>query len=460
MMGARLLLAAALSFAILSFLCFAENFLEEEYFTRWYGKVEIQSLVNRITPSAHGGLELNSRDGLEHYWSRRDDYAFRIWDASGRMIASENANSIAAWSPVSIAATVLPSSWNRKFGSGWFETVSGREAELHGQHVWIEVATRGDPLGIRYRALFADFVHDVVRPLVPTFLVAIFLALASLHFALRPVMAAAAAADRIEPSAEAKQLRIPIEGLPREVGTLAHAVNNLLGRVGELVNAQNEFIGRAAHQLRTPLATMLLEVNKIDGPEARQVEREIDQMSETVDRLLELARMQGAPPFERGILDLVVLADDVTLDLQSLAASRGGNIRVVDRGPAVARGDYCTLREALRNLVANAILHHPDRPNVDIVCGPGATLCVDDDGRGVRGMTAHALFEPFARGETAAKGAGLGLAFVKRVIDLHLGTIMASTSPAGGARFIVVLIDGEPSGNVDDYGDAVGTPAE
>lgn len=446
MTGARLGLAALISFVILSLLCLRENFFDESYFTRWYARVESATLAASLIQPPGGELRLTHGDGLAHYFSpiTRDAYAFRIWDQRGQIVASANERLFIGISPIAGDSAAKPDYWQQKFGDGWFEFLAGKRVVLDGKPVWIEIATRGDPAGMRYRALAHDFLHDVVQPLLPAFLVAFFLSLWSLRRALRPVMVAAEAAEHLEPSAEGgRVLRLPTSNLPREVATLADAVNKLLSRVGELISSQSDFIGRAAHQLRMPLATMLLEVNKIEGPAARQLEQDIQDMGETVERLLELARMQGMSVLDRGDLDLDSLAQDVVMDLQPMAEQRGGVITIVDCGANVVSGDYLTMREALRNLVSNAILHHPGRPDVRVVCGPGAQISVEDDGPGLTGISPSRLFEPFSRGQGNAGGVGLGLAIVKAVVDLHRGRVMVGRSSRGGAKFSILLADSD-----------------
>lgn len=448
MTGARLALAALISFVLLSIACLYENFYDESYFSRWYAKVEIDALAAILDRSPDGSLTLRPGSERAHYMNTGSDgaYAYRIWNDQGHIVASANADLFDKASPVASSGAVKPDSWQHKFGEGWFEFVAGKRTLVGFEPVWIEVATRGDPAGVRFWALGHDFLHDVVRPLLPTFFVAYALSMLSLRRALRPVMAAAAVAEQLRPSADGTgELSIPTKELPHEVATLATAVNQLFSRVGELLNSQNEFIGRAAHQLRTPLATMLLQASKINSPAARELERDIEGMGDTVDRLLELARMQGLPPLDCGNLDVSNLAHDVAMDLQPFAQQRGGDVQVVDCAAHIVRGDYLTLREALRNLVMNGIVHHPGCPVVRVVCGPGPRLSVEDNGPGLLGIAPERLFEPFSRGRSHSRGAGLGLAIVKKVVDLHQGRIVVGSSSRGGAKFTIELVAGEQS---------------
>lgn len=438
--GSRLILAAFISFVIFSLLCLAEN-TNEEYFTRWYAKLEFQALSNNLVVDETGKLLLKHGSDISQYWSANADaYAFRIWDAAGNVIAASNEALFVGVSPVATTERIKPDRWQRKIGDAWFDTLSGRRMEMNHQPIWIEIATRGDPDKLRYFALYKDFIDDVVTPVVPTFVFTIGLALFSLRRALRPVQSASHAALALDPSASNTQLQIPTEGLPREVAVLAKAVNDLLERTETLMHSQNDFIGRAAHQLRTPLAVMLLQTEKIDDHQIGRLKDEIIQLGVTVDRLLELARMQGAPSVKRGQLDLFSLAEDVAFDLAAFAEQRGAHVRVVDLGAKPVCGDYVSMCEVMRNLVTNAVVHHPQQATVEVRCGPGPRFSVEDDGGGIAPQNVAALFEPFARMSTTCDGSGLGLAIVDKIIELHCGTISVSRSNLGGAAFCVDLV--------------------
>lgn len=436
--GERLVLAALISFAIFAGKCIVDN-TDEAYATRLYSKLEIKNLTDSLAIDEAGRLSLKRMDCIAHYWSHPDAYAFRIWDGRGATIFGGSRDLIESASPVPRDHLNTPDSWQRKLGPVWFETLSGQRVTVGGRSVWIEIATRSDPLHLRMGSYYKDFMMDVVVPVVPTFMIAITLALFSLRRALQPVHATVLAARGLDPTATDQRLQIPTERLPDEVAELANAVNELLLRTNNLVQSQSEFIGRAAHQLRTPLAIMLLETEKFADPRAERLQRDITQLGETVDRLLELARMQSAPRLTRGRLDLKDLAEDVELDLEILARKRGARVKVVDLGTTPVSGDYVSMREALRNLVINAIVHHPGEAKVEIRCGPGARISVEDDGPGISPEHVPSLFEPFSRQSTSAEGAGLGLAVVHKIVELHNGAITVRTSDLGGAAFCIEL---------------------
>lgn len=449
----HLALAAFISFLILSVVCLYENLSDERYFTRWYGNVEIAKISKALITKADGLISFDPDLMPRHYRDAADSaYAYRVWDERGGMVAGANTAALASWSPLSSSERPnKPDAWQKKFGPHWFDTVSGKKVIVGERALWIEVGTSGDPERFRFGALFVDFVSDVIEPLVPTFLVSMLLALASLRSVLRPLRATAEAAARLTPNAEACALKLPTDGLPKEVEVLASAVNDLLGRVNELVKSQSEFIGRAAHQLRIPLATMMLEVGRCGLASAPMLQRDLERMSEMIDRLLELARMEGAPPVTVGVIDVCNLVDDVIMDSSPIARRRGGTVCMTGDDKVFVRGDYCTLREAISNLVNNAIVHHPGAPNAEVVCLRDGTIHVDDDGTGLVGITPAEVFVLFARGSSPASGSGLGLALVKRVVELHGGTVDVARSPSGGARFTLKLVVAEqPAADLAD----------
>ena len=103
--------------------------------------------------------------------------------------------------------------------------------------------------------------------------------------------------------------------------------------------------------------------------------------------------------------------------------------------PGSFAGDIVSLREAIRNLIFNAIHHTQEGATIVVTCGPGTSVTVDDDGPGLPAGDVSRLFEPFVRGATSASGGGLGLAIVKQVAAMHGGNVEAGSSPLGGARF-------------------------
>lgn len=432
--GGRLFLAAMLSTALLTLRCLAENYLDEAYYTKWYVQVETQRLAEHIK-IIDGKATLNSTSGLDFY--SRDaaqDYGYKIWNSVDPIVMTSNDALMAMVSPgLTEQGRLLPDVWLRKTSPTWFHVTGGRRFEIQGVELWIEVATRGDPLGLRYRALFLDFMHDVLIPLTPPVFLSALLAWLSLRRTLSPLTTIADVARNLQPDSLGQGIRI--KGLPREFADVVGAYNAILGQIGKLITSQQEFMGRAAHQLRMPLSIMMLEVEKSEHEFARKISNDLSGLGNLVDRMLEYSRLQASTDLKREDVDLVELCLAAQLDLHSLIQTHKSEVTIVDGGDTVVFAEGIAVREALRNLLANAVVHNIDHTKIRIVCGPGAQLSIEDDGKGLQLGPSSDPFAPFFRGTTSATGFGLGLAIVKQVMDLHGGLIDCGTSELGGARF-------------------------
>jgi signal transduction histidine kinase len=200
------------------------------------------------------------------------------------------------------------------------------------------------------------------------------------------------------------------------------------------VKAQRMFIARAAHELRTPLAVMMLELGR-DEPRVKDLQTDVQGMSDTVDRLLTLARLESIEQPEARELDLGQIATDLVGRLKDWGSRTQHQIALTVREPAAIVGDAIAIREALRNLLGNAIRHTPPGTHITVAVGPAGSIVVEDDGPGLRDDLIPDLLQPFKKGGASSEGAGLGLAIVKQAVDLHHGTLKIGQSVSGGAKF-------------------------
>jgi two-component system OmpR family sensor kinase len=259
---------------------------------------------------------------------------------------------------------------------------------------------------------------------------------------------AARQADDLSPVSEA--------GLPEEVRPLVHELNLLFERVRRAFDAQKHFVADAAHELRSPLAALKLQVQGLQraGDEAARrlaVERlaaGVDRATRLVEQLLALARYE-AQSSSGGRATPVSLAEIARLaiaDAVPAAQARQIDIGLAESQDAVIEGHPEALRMMLRNVIDNAVKYTPEGGTVDVavVSGPdGAELRVDDSGPGVPEAERERVFDRFYRtGEQKAAGSGLGLAIVKSVADLHGATLALESSPRLGGLRVVIRFGG------------------
>jgi signal transduction histidine kinase len=243
-------------------------------------------------------------------------------------------------------------------------------------------------------------------------------------------------------------------GLPQELQPVASAVNRLLARVEDALRHERTLTADAAHELRTPLAALRAQsqvaLRSRDDEERSSALRAlmagVDRATALVGAVLTLARLDASQldPAAQPRLDLTTLAKDVIDEFAPIAAGRGVEF-TTDFSPAPVRGDADALAILLRNLIDNAIRHARHRVRVQVAVEAGeACLRVQDDGAGLSAAQAQRVFDRFYRGSPgtgdAGSGAGLGLAMVKRIADLHHGSVVVEDPKEGeGATFVVRL---------------------
>jgi signal transduction histidine kinase len=265
--------------------------------------------------------------------------------------------------------------------------------------------------------------------------------------ALRPVESIRVEVDTI--SAGELDRRVPEPRTGDEVARLAGTMNAMLGRLESSQARQRRFVSDAAHELRSPVASIRQHSEvAIEHPDATSVDelakvvhRENLRVEQLVDDLLLLARLDEGTRsrWEQVDLDDVVLAEAARLRATT-------TLTVGTAGVSASRvvGDPGGLERVVRNLGDNAVRHAERRVELAAREVNGwATLTVDDDGDGITPDDRGRVFDRFVRLDDARSrdggGAGLGLAIVRAVVEAHGGDVTIEESPFGGARFEVRL---------------------
>jgi two-component system, OmpR family, sensor kinase len=237
-------------------------------------------------------------------------------------------------------------------------------------------------------------------------------------------------------------------GLPDELRPLVASLNGLLARLSEALAAQRRFTADAAHELRTPLAALKLQLDlaRRNGRAANaaaldDVESGVARASHVVEQLLTLARVEPeALSAQRVDCDLVAIARDAIVARAALAADKSIDLGLARATPATVSGDPASLGILLANLIDNALRYTPRGGRIDVAVDrddDGATLCVADTGPGIPVADRERVFDRFVRGAgTQEPGSGLGLSIVKRIADAHRATITLD-APAEGTGLVV-----------------------
>ncbi len=278
--------------------------------------------------------------------------------------------------------------------------------------------------------------------------------------ALRPVGRMAERAETI--TADRLSERLPIENPDDEMGRLAAVFNATLARLESSFDQLRRFAADASHEMRTPLAA-LRAVGEVGLREAREpaayrevigsMLEEVDRLARLVDSLLTLSRADaGKASIDRTSVDLVGLAEEVRQLLAVLADEKKQVVRVDGAGPVFASCDRAILRQAIVNLLDNAIRHTPDgRPiRIAVERGPaGPSIAVCDEGPGIAPEHLPRIFDRFYRIDPArsrdAGGTGLGLAIARWAVEANGGRIEVQSEVGRGSTFRIVLQEGHPS---------------
>ncbi len=252
---------------------------------------------------------------------------------------------------------------------------------------------------------------------------------------------AARQADDLSPVSE--------NGLPDEVRPLVHELNLLFGRVRTAFDAQQHFVADAAHELRSPLAALKLQILSLeraqdDTARAVAVSRltsGIERATRLVEQLLILARQEAsnANEFKLEPLNLADLVKRILGDMAGLAASRQIDLGLHHADDANVAGQPDALIILVRNLVDNAVKYTPAGGTVDLDVrrtAVGVTLSVDDTGPGISPEERERVFSRFYRVPgSEAGGSGLGLAIIKSIAERHGAALTLETSERlGGLR--------------------------
>lgn len=254
---------------------------------------------------------------------------------------------------------------------------------------------------------------------------------------------------------------VNVQGLPDEIRPLVHELNSLLQRVQQAFEAQQHFVADAAHELRSPLAALTLQLQllrKAPDDATRQAAQDdlaagIERARRLVEQLLALARQEAGAAAQAlstaALVDLRELAEQVLADTAEAAQAKGLDMGLSEdpgqQASFCVQADAQALSMMLRNLLDNAIKYVPAGGRVDVGWlqdEHGRALVVEDSGPGIAAAERLRVLQRFVRGQGAgsmAGGSGLGLAIVQAVAERNGAQLELDTSPQlGGLRVRVI----------------------
>jgi two-component system sensor histidine kinase TctE len=229
---------------------------------------------------------------------------------------------------------------------------------------------------------------------------------------------------------------------PRELRPLIDATTRVMGRLQGLIDHQNRFVRDSAHQLRTPLAVLRVQVQSArrgDLPAEQalaEIDRTVARATTLANQMLSLAKVeQLRQQPDSQPLDLVEIVRQVVLDVSPLIAERALDFGLdADDTPVTVRAHRWMLEELTRNLLHNAIRHSPQGGILSVAVrhedAATAVLRLRDDGPGIPPDLRKRLFTPFATGGMPG-GSGLGLTICREIVRALDGRIALDNRTAG-----------------------------
>ncbi|KRB64174.1 ATP-binding protein [Noviherbaspirillum sp. Root189] len=376
------------------------------------------------------------RPGRQGQPDTAQDIVIQIWDSEGLRIYHSHER------------LALPQ--DARLG---FATVPTREGPWrvyttqHGNTV-VQVA---QPMSAR-RGVAADTALKTVAPLLLLFPFLGALVWLTVSAGLAPIRRLA---NDVQSRDVASLAPIADRRLPEEVQPLTHALNDLLARLHVALDAQRAFVADAAHELRSPLTALKLQIQlaeRADDPAERsaafaELRQGFERATRLVQQLLTLARHEpGASPTVREPVDLLAVARNVVSDLSSIASAKDLDLGLesesnrdagdaAEAHTALCSGDGESLRVLLANLVENAIRYTPQGGRITVTVRASqeeAIAEVQDNGPGIPPDHLERVFDRFYRvSGTQAEGSGLGLAIVRHVAEAHGGRIELENAGTG-----------------------------
>lgn len=240
----------------------------------------------------------------------------------------------------------------------------------------------------------------------------------------------------------------------RELNQLGISYNKMLERLSEAFEIQRQFTANAAHELRTPLALMQVQLDLYNsashpGNDAdtlqtiKMVTEQNDKLNRMVKTLLDMSELQTVGRDDKIILDAIV--EEVLADLEPLAVEK--NIKLIEKcEDATMIGSDILIYRLVYNLVENAIKYNHPLGQVTVTAyqrNKHVYLSVEDTGSGIPKELRERVFEPFFRVDKSRSrelgGVGLGLAFVREIVRAHDGSICIKSGKTGGTIFEVTF---------------------
>lgn len=274
------------------------------------------------------------------------------------------------------------------------------------------------------------------------------------RYLLRPVKELREATQAMAAGDFAQRVAPGLGGRRDEIADLAHDFDHMAARIEQLVSAQMQLLGDISHELRSPLARLVVALElaqqKQGGAASAEFERialEAERMNALIGQLLTLSRLEsGAGKIAAETVDIDALLERLVENCNFELAADERRAVIVESAPAAIEGDPALLTSAFENVIRNAARYTDSGTAVEVAARTAdgwLEVRVRDHGPGITESMLERVFDPFVRvGDARDRGSGghgLGLAIAKRAIGLHGGEIAAANHPDGGLEISIRL---------------------
>jgi len=409
---------------------------------------DIETVEGLISLSPGGEVELRSEEGEARVDSPERGYLLEIWSADGKPVyLSERLDGASLGPAPDVTKKPLdmsPHSYRLQDGTRVRGTA--RLHQIDGRALLLRLAVSEEPLWKE----FWDMVSVLAIGLPVTVLLIGFAGYVVAGKALQPVDEMAQRARKI--SAERLNERLTIQNPGDELGHLGLAFNETLARLEKSFEQLRRFTADASHELRTPL-TAIRSVGEValQNPGDTAYYRDIigsmleesNRLTRLVESLLTISRADaGQIQLQRTIVNVLDLAKESATLLEVLAEEKNQTITVQGDASLTISADRLILRQALINLIDNAVKYSPAGGRIGVrvkAAGDEAQVEIQDSGPGIPAEHAEKVFQRFFRIDKARTrsegGAGLGLSIVEWAVSVHGGRVEFDSPPGSGCTF-------------------------